>query len=153
MLLPSATSAPFTTVAAVGANKDTAAFTSVLTGSLVGLWDRLINIKDVLVFFLGISAMHIILVSRANQDNKSVYDSCASSSVLMLFCVGVLVVFTAVISIARSHRPLSILYEVLVTILNVTIAMVIAAASGPHRPVCDSHRPLPLRTRRSSDDP
>ena len=45
MLLPSATSAPFTTVAAVGANKDTAAFTSVLTGSLVGLWDRLINIK------------------------------------------------------------------------------------------------------------
>jgi len=74
--------------------------------------------QDVLVFFISISLIHTILVSRANTSDKNVYDNCASNSVLMLMWVILLAVFTALISIARSHRPLSILYEILVTLTN-----------------------------------
>jgi predicted membrane channel-forming protein YqfA (hemolysin III family) len=91
-------------------------------------------------FFVGISVIHQILVARAAND--TVYDRCASSSVLGLMYVLVAVSFTAIISIVRSVRPLSVMFELAVTLLNVVTATAIAAASGLWRPQAEppNHR-------------
>jgi len=123
--------APFTATEALDAATDTKMIPSKAIGSLAALWDRLVGFKDIFIFFVGISVIHQIFVARAAND--TVYDRCASSSVLALMYFLVAVSFTAIISIVRSVRPLSVMFELAVTLLNVVTATAIAAASGPHR--------------------
>lgn len=127
------TGAPFASVESVaGAEGTETLFGSFVAKGVAALWDKLTGIKDILIFLTGIHVLHMITVSKfANTD--TVYDGCASNSWMLFFYVLVLVAVTALTSIVRSIRPLSILFETLLTVLMVTIAIVLAAGVGPHR--------------------
>lgn len=67
-------------------------------------------------------------MSRA--ANSTDYDRCAATSALALMFILVIISYTAILNVVRSVRPLSVMFELAVTILNVVSATAIAAASG-----------------------
>lgn len=77
MLIPETIGAPFTTVAAVDNNKDTTNFASILTGSLVGLWDRLVSVKDILV-----RACRRVAVANGNRRYPPGHSLCVCAGLL-----------------------------------------------------------------------
>lgn len=127
------TGAPFGAVKGIdGAADSESLYTRFASRSVAGVWDRFISIRDALVFFLALNVVHIGLSLKFAAES-TVYDDCASASWLVIFYAVVLLVGTALVSVIRSTRDLSITYEAVVAVLNVTVATILAASSAPHR--------------------
>lgn len=128
-----ATGAPFGAVDSVGGAEGTETLYGSFVGKgLVALWDKMTSFRDLIVFVLSVSVLHNILATKfANEDTA--FSNCAVNSWLLWFYVLTLAALVGVTSIVRSIRPLSINFEVGLTLLFVTLGTVLAAASGPHR--------------------
>jgi len=127
------TGAPFGAVKGVdGVTDSNSLYSRFASRTVAGVWDRFISVRDTIVFFLALNVIHVGLTLKFSADSTA-YDDCASASWLVILYAVVLMVGTALVSIIRSTRDLSITYEAVVAIMNVVVATILAASSAPHR--------------------
>jgi len=88
--------------------------------------------RDVFVGLLLVNLIHLGISTRSNSQDTN-QDSCAVNSWLLIFLeMGTLALLLSS-NVVRSINSLSIAAEAVLALIFIAIAIVFAAASGPHR--------------------